>query len=149
MKYYGFLLLFLLFTGCKTDPKNQEEEYRIPSHNTAKTMSAEDQSIARGKKVYADFCLRCHMPEGQGVPNIYPPLASTNWLTEKRKESLHAVKYGLNGEIEVNGKTYDNVMLPMGLSDREIADVMNYVMTSFGNTQENPVTEKEVSEITE
>ena len=87
------------------------------------------------------------MPNGKGVGTTYPPLAGSNWLEEKRKESIHSVKFGLNGEIQVNGKTYNNVMTPLGLSDDEVADVMNYVMNSWGNTQDTMVTEDEVSAI--
>ena len=54
-----------------------------------------------------------------------------------------------NGEIEVNGKVYNGVMAPMGLSDQEVADVMNYVMNNWGNKQEKMVTEAEVAEIKE
>ena len=38
-------------------------------------------------------------------------------------------------------------MTPLGLSDDEVADVMNYVMNSWGNTQDTMVTEDEVSAI--
>ncbi len=40
-------------------------------------------------------------------------------------------------------------MVPMGLSNEEIADVMNYVMNSWGNTQDKMVTETEVANIEE
>ena len=49
----------------------------------------------------------------------------------------------------VNGETYNAVMAPMGLEDEEIADVMNYVMNSWGNTSDKIVTEAEVSLIKE
>jgi mono/diheme cytochrome c family protein len=64
-------------------------------------------------------------------------------------ESIKSVKYGLNGEIEVNGKMYNNNMTSMGLTDREVADVMNYIMNSFGNEDRDlsQVTLKEVSKL--
>ena len=76
-------------------------------------------------------------------------MANSNWLKDKRAESIHAVKFGQKGEIEVNGKVYNGVMAPMGLSDQEVADVMNYVMNNWGNKQEKMVTEAEVAEIKE
>ena len=39
-------------------------------------------------------------------------------------------------------------MAPMGLSDQEVVDVMNYVMNSWGNEQDEIVTLEEVSSIT-
>lgn len=91
------------------------------------------QSIKDGEGVYAEFCMRCHLAQGEGVEGIYPPLANSNWLSEKRTESIKSVKYGLKGKIEVNGETYNNNMTSMGLTDREVADVMNYIMNNFGN----------------
>ena len=104
-------------------------------------------SIERGASVYTEFCVRCHMSEGIDTNERYPPLAGSNWLTEKRKETIHATKYGLRGEIEVNGVVYNDIMIPQGLSDEEVADVLNYIMNSWGNTQEKKVTPEEVKAI--
>ena len=105
------------------------------------------ESIKRGQIVYNNFCMRCHLPDGSGVAGVYPPIANSNWLSEKRTESIKAVKYGLKGEIEVNAKVYNNMMSPMGLSDQEVVDVMNYIMNNFENTQKKPVTLSEVQAI--
>jgi mono/diheme cytochrome c family protein len=43
---------------------------------------------------------------------------------------------------------FNNNMPSMGLSNQEVADVMNYIMTSWGNKQRKIVTEKEVAAIT-
>jgi mono/diheme cytochrome c family protein len=104
-------------------------------------------SIERGASVYTEFCVRCHMSEGIDTSNRYPPLAGSNWLTEKRKETIHATKYGLRGDIEVNGVAYRDIMVPQGLSDEEVADVLNYIMNSWGNKQEMKVTPEEVKTI--
>jgi len=52
---------------------------------------------------------------------------------QKRTESIHALKYGLKGPIEVNGQPYDNIMLSLGLDDDEIADVMNYTIQEWNS----------------
>jgi mono/diheme cytochrome c family protein len=105
------------------------------------------QSKERGGLVYTDFCMQCHLANGKGVPGNFPPLSLSNWLKDRRTESIQAVKYGQNGEIEVNGVVYDGVMVPMGLSNQEVADMMNYVMNSWGNTQDKMVTEAEVNAV--
>jgi hypothetical protein len=51
----------------------------------------------------------------------------------KRTQSIHALKFGLNGPIVVNGKKFNNAMSAMGLSNQEVADVMNYIMNSWSN----------------
>lgn len=105
------------------------------------------ESIKRGADVYADFCMNCHLASGEGVENVYPPLANSDYLMKHRKESIHGLKYGQQGEIVVNGKTYNNFMPPPGLGDDEIADVMNYINNSWGNKNTKMVTEAEVAAI--
>lgn len=105
------------------------------------------ESIRKGNEIYTDFCVVCHMVQGEGVANTFPPLAKSDYLTKNREASIRAIKYGLRGEIEVNGVKYDNVMAPLGLEDEEIADVMNFILNSWGNTSDKRVTKDEVSAI--
>ena len=107
------------------------------------------ESIARGKEVYTDFCVQCHLATGKGNGTTFPPLDGSDWLKKKRKESIHAIKYGQKGEVLVNQKKFNSIMLPLGLSDKEVADVMNYISNSWSNTNKKMVTEKEVALIKE
>jgi hypothetical protein len=63
----------------------------------------------------------------------------------KRTQSIHALKFGLNGPIVVNGKKFNNAMSAMGLSNQEVADVMNYIMNSWSNKSKKIVTTAEVA----
>lgn len=38
------------------------------------------KSIERGKEVYATYCMSCYVVDGNGMPDIYPPLAKTDYL---------------------------------------------------------------------
>ncbi|APU69398.1 c-type cytochrome [Christiangramia flava] len=153
MKRTILLLGLIGLISCKSDKKeeasSEEESYTIPAKTEAKNQVDPElaASIKRGKEVYSDLCVTCHLPTGKGIPGTYPPLDGSNWLTEKREESIRGVKYGLQGEIEVNGEIYDNVMTPMGLSDQEVADALNYAMNSWSNKITDMVTEEEVSKI--
>jgi mono/diheme cytochrome c family protein len=144
---YVFVLFYIAFNSYYTSPgvgpENSSDYFPIRQEKDLK------QSIKDGQGVYLDFCMRCHLSKGEGVEGIYPPLANSNWLSEKRIESIKSVKYGLKGEIEVNGKTYNNYMTSMGLTDREVADVMNYILNNFGNEDRDlsQVTLKEVSKL--
>jgi len=42
---------------------------------------------------------------------------------------------GLNGKVEVNGKIYNSFMPSQAhLTDQEMADVLSYIRSSFGNS---------------
>lgn len=108
------------------------------------------ESIERGAQIYIDFCIQCHLGKGEGVSGTFPPLAGSDWLTPERyKEAIKVVKYGQQGEIEVNGKKYNGVMANLELYEDEVADVMNYIMNNWGNTQKQMITEEEVKTVTE
>ena len=105
------------------------------------------ESMERGSEIYADFCVTCHLDSGEGVEAVFPPLAKSDYLMNNRKASIKGVKYGQRGPITVNGKPYDNTMMPLGLEDEEIADVMNYIMNSWGNSGAKMVSVEEVRDI--
>jgi mono/diheme cytochrome c family protein len=105
-------------------------------------------SIERGKEIYTNMCMLCHMAEGTGMVGVFPPLAKADYL-ENTEASIRAVKYGLQGEITVNGETYNNIMTPLGLNDQEVADVMNYILNSWGNEAGEMITEDQVAQVEE
>ncbi|MGC6401908.1 MAG: c-type cytochrome [Flavobacteriaceae bacterium] len=106
-----------------------------------------EQSLEDGAEIYQDFCVQCHLDQGQGVANAFPPLAKSDFLKKQLELSLKGVKYGMRGPIEVNGKNYDGVMVAQGLDDQEVADVMNYVLSNWGNQLERPITAAQVADI--
>ncbi|MBU3822649.1 cytochrome c [Flavobacteriaceae bacterium XHP0103] len=106
-----------------------------------------EESIKRGSEIYQDFCITCHMVNGEGVAGSFPPLAKSDFLMKNREKSIRAIKYGMQGEIIVNGNTYNRIMANLGLLESEVADVMNYITNSWGNTNDKIVTEAEVLEI--
>ncbi|MGS2726281.1 c-type cytochrome [Psychroserpens sp. BH13MA-6] len=109
--------------------------------------SALERSMMRGEKIYKNFCMSCHGSNGKGMSKAFPPLANSDYLMNKQKASIRAIKYGQSGEITVNGKIYNSVMSPLGLKDKEVADVMNYINNSWGNSNDRLITEEEVSRI--
>lgn len=148
--YYGFGMVLL---GCfpfenlglETEVTSKKSSFIVTKTNKFKMV--EQNPPLPGKEIYTDFCIRCHGANGKGDGINIPPLAGSDWLTKKRQQSIHAVKFGQNGEIVVNKIKFNNNMPPMGLSNKEVADVMNYIMTSWGNKQNKKVTEKEVEEV--
>ena len=105
------------------------------------------KSMESGKSTYSQVCLACHMNEGQGIPNVFPPLAKSDYLMKDVDRNITNLIKGLQGEITVNGKKYNQVMPPSGLDDADIANVLNYVMNSFGHKAEKMVTEAQVKKV--
>ncbi len=133
MKYDLFLLILLGSFITVTAQRDVEKDSNFAS------------SIKEGSLIYEDFCVNCHLPNGKGVEKTFPPLAKSDYLMTKRDLSIKAIKFGQKGEIVVNGITYNSVMAPLGLTNQEIADVMNYITTSWGNTNKKMITKAEVS----
>ncbi|MBN8418199.1 MAG: cytochrome c [Verrucomicrobia bacterium] len=111
-------------------------------------------SLARGQTVYMQVCFACHQPTGLGLPGMFPPLASSDWVAAKKPDRIiRMVLHGFTGPITLNGKPFASpapLMPPQGaaLSDTQIADVLTYVRSSFGN-KAGAVTPAEVAAIRE
>jgi nitrite reductase (NO-forming) len=110
----------------------QEMPTKKVSAKAIKAKTKEEQ-IASGKQIYARTCVACHQANGQGVASAFPPLAKSDYLNKDVNRSIDIVLNGLSGEIEVNGKKYNNIMTKQVLSDDEVADVLTYVYNSWGN----------------
>lgn len=87
-----------------------------------------------GQELFAKYCLACHQADGNGVRGMFPPLAGNEKITGPAKDIIPIVLFGLTGPVEVKGKTYDQVMPPQDyLQDNQIADILTYVRSSWGN----------------
>lgn len=92
-----------------------------------------DASLARGKTIYNTQCVTCHREKGEGIKDVYPPLAKSDYLMANKTRSIGIVVNGLSGEITVNDAKYDAEMLSLDLPDQQVSDVLNYVRNSWGN----------------
>jgi len=101
-----------------------------------------------GKQIFLQNCASCHMADGKGLENVFPPLANSDFLMKDKNRSINIVKKGLNGPITVNGKQYNGLMPPVNISDPQISAVLTYVRNSWGNNGGN-VTVEEVKKATE
>lgn len=90
-------------------------------------------SMVRGEQIYISYCISCHMDAGQGIENVFPPLAKSDYLMADKKRSIQQVLYGVSGEIKVNGKVYNMEMTGFDLTDQDVSDVLNYVRNTWGN----------------
>jgi len=108
-------------------------------------QSGTAKSIERGKEVYASYCQNCHMEDGNGTPDVFPPVAKTDYVKRPAKELIKIILEGQSGEIVVNKKTYNGMMPAQSyLTDEQIADVLNYVRNSWGNKIPGTITPAQV-----
>ena len=95
--------------------------------------AAEPAALDQGAKVY-QRCAACHLASGQGVPGAFPALAGrvadAASLDAGRDYLVMSVVVGVSGEIVVNGSRIHGFMpAQAGLSDADIAAVLNHAMT--------------------
>jgi mono/diheme cytochrome c family protein len=90
-------------------------------------------SIARGKEVYNAQCISCHQEQGEGIEDVYPPLAKSDYLMADKARSIQQILYGVAGEMKVNGKVYVGEMTGFDLTNEEASDLINYIRNSWGN----------------
>jgi len=107
---------------------------------------AGDQLLADGRRLYASHCLDCHGAEGEGKAPAYPPLAGNRAVT--LTPAVNAIRMVLNGGFPPGtaGNPRPYGMPPYGheLDDAQVAAVLTYVRTSWGNAAA-PVTAQEVN----
>jgi len=91
--------------------------------------------VSPGQAIYEALCLNCHQASGQGLSGVYPPLAKSDWVAGDAPTLIKLTIHGLSGPTKVLGKDYGLVpMPPMGLDDQQLADVLTYVRSAFGNS---------------
>ena len=91
------------------------------------------EKIEVGRRLFTSICAACHQPTGQGLPNVFPPLAGSDYLNADKNRAIKTVINGRQGEIIVNGKKFNNSMPKFPFSDGDIANVLTFVYSSFGN----------------
>ena len=121
-----------VYLGDRSEPNLKAVSAAAKAH-AAGTLTKADQ-VAAGKQLFTGTCSVCHQANGEGLPNVFPPLAKSDFLAADPKRAMSIVTHGLNGKIKVNGHEYDSVMPPMSqLTDDEVANILTYVINSWGN----------------
>ena len=120
-------------------------ELRQP-HSDAEDMAR------KGKLMFHTYCSVCHQDTGLGTPGQFPPLAGSEWVNAKSPNRiLRGVLNGLQGPIQVEGKPFNNTMVPWKgtiTNDADIAMILTFVRGNkeWGNSAP-PVTPDQVKAI--
>ncbi len=92
-----------------------------------------------GKAAFARTCSACHQSDGRGLARTFPPLSGNRDLFIDRLFPVYVALNGIEGPITVNGEAYDGVMPPFDhLSDAEVAALVNYIRSAWGNERLRP-----------
>ena len=104
--------------------------------------------LETGRKVYALQCAMCHGEEGRGHPPKFPPLAGNQSIT--MSSPVNSIRMVLNGgyppSTEGNPRPYGMPPFAGLLSDNEVAGVVSYIRTAWGN-RGAPVSAREANEL--
>jgi mono/diheme cytochrome c family protein len=104
-------------------------------------------STTDGRQIFEQVCQGCHMPEGRGAVGAghYPALAKDRTLVSRQYMALTILMgrrnmpaFGVKHAIGFGGP-------PATLSEEQIASVINYVRTHFGNRYTDSITAAEVA----
>jgi len=91
------------------------------------------EKIQLGQHLFMSICAACHQPTGRGLPNVFPPLAGSDFLNADKNRAIQTVIFGRQGAVTVNGIKFNNNMPSFPLNDQDIANVLTFVYNSFGN----------------
>ena len=114
----------------------QRAEARAVFETVGKTWSM-DELMAKGEEVYAQHCVACHMPNGEGLPPAFPSLVGQGLSVGPIQEHIDIVLYGKAG----------TAMQAFGaqLNPAEIAAVVTYERNAWGNDMNDMVQPKDVN----
>jgi nitrite reductase (NO-forming) len=121
----------------------QGDEIYMPEGGAVQTVAqpaprvvarTQHEQLELGEHVFTRECAACHQAGGQGVANAFPPLARSDFLNADKKRAISIVMNGLSGPVTVNGTTYNGVMPSLRLNDEDIANVLTYIYSKWGNS---------------
>ena len=117
----------------------------------ATTTAAQAESsllLTLGKSIYVTHCATCHGSEGLGKPPNYPPLAQNQSI--EMASAVNPIRMVLNGGYPPgtagNPRPYGMPPFAQTLSDDQVAAVVSYIRTAWGNSGA-PVTAAQANEL--
>jgi nitrite reductase (NO-forming) len=129
----------VIYSGKERDDVYQPEGQITgiaPTEAPAAKELTKAERIKAGELVYNRSCYACHQSNGQGLPGVFPPLAQSDYLVADVDRAIKGILVGNAGEMTVNGQVYNQVMPPQNLNDEDTANVMTFILNSWGNEGE-------------
>ncbi|RAJ90882.1 glucose/arabinose dehydrogenase [Larkinella arboricola] len=114
------------------------EKRKLTSNNIRMPDEIKDNlqkdNLQAGAKLYNTYCGPCHLNDGNGDGNRFPPLVASEWVSGNSRKLIEVVLKGLSGPITVKGKPYSGVMPAHDfLNDEDAAQILTYIRMGFKN----------------
>jgi len=100
-----------------------------------------------GAGIYTQVCQGCHMADGKGARQVgyYPGFVDNPTLVSPQYVALTVMQGRKNMPAFGRGEKYANDMRNVGLTDKQIAEVTNYLRTHFGNHYQDNLSASDVA----
>ena len=115
------------------------------THSASDAVPAGGYDPAKGAVLFTANCSACHQASGEGLPGAFPPLKGNDVVNDDDATMQVTVILGGLHDSKVGGVAYASAMPPFAatLSDAEIADIIDYERSSWGN-HGKPITAAQV-----
>lgn len=139
MRFALSILMCITSTATFADDTEEAGRVRLLTGNTA--------DLTSGEQIYTQICQGCHMPEGRGAEGAgrYPTLAGNPALAS----TDYVIVTVLNGRRNMPAfkpiENFEFFFGPTSLDDQQIAEVVNYIRTHFGNDYAQTVSAADVA----
>ena len=101
----------------------------------------------KGESLFIQNCAACHQPGGTGVPGAYPALMGSPVVAGDADTVIKVILAGPAKVLPADRPKYSGQMPPITwLSDANIAALVTYIRTKFGNGAA-PVDAAQVSKV--
>ncbi|SEJ49613.1 Cytochrome c, mono-and diheme variants [Cyclobacterium xiamenense] len=123
-----WILLGTILHAC--GPSGEKRDQGIRDIDELKTK----QYAIEGQQLYLTYCSNCHQEDGSGLAKLIPPLRSSDYMLSDIGRTIRLIKYGVAGEMTVNGQVYNQAMPGNpGLTPLEIAQLSTYIYNVWGH----------------
>lgn len=127
----------VIYSGKQLDNVYHPEGSAVQTTDFEEKPADKELSIAelkeKGQRVYNQVCAACHQLDGKGIPGTFPPVANSDYMMENKNRSIKILLEGMEGPITVNGEKYDGVMPKLSMTDGDIAAVLTFLRSTWGN----------------
>ncbi|WP_057938729.1 DUF7133 domain-containing protein [Algoriphagus resistens] len=114
----------------------------VPSKTAISETQLDEKGMrqfAQGRQKFLVTCAGCHGSDGAGASRMGPPLVGSEWVLGDERRLAMILLHGLEGPVDVAGKTYDAPdILPVmpahsTMDDGSIAAILTYIRNEWGN----------------